>query len=219
MNQNIQDVLGCDFLMFYHPGLTITEFTPVQTLTQCVEISNHLLNLYGNDFSQWDSRHYDTIARIMNANWINQRLEVEPIRKPVLVHKEHNQLIVDCGDTRIMALTPLKYPPCLSAITTVKVTQAHEYREWIPVHTNEDLIRLTEFDPNSTTIALTPAEPGSDWCINWFEIGDYSTSVHLHNVNARVNMLQNWIRTQSADFKFSPEWVTCPIDWTKYQAN
>jgi hypothetical protein len=216
MTQNIQDVLGRDFLMFYHPGLSIAELTPVQTLAQCVEISNHLLDLYGSDFSQWDHKHYDTIARIMNANWINQRLAVEPIRKPVLVHKEQNQLIVDCGDTRIMALTAIDHPPCLSAMITVRATQAHEYREWTPVCTNEDLIRLVGFDPNSTTIALTPAEPGLDWCISWFEIGDYSTSSHLHDVNKRVTMLQNWIRTQPKDFKFSTDWVTWPIDWTMY---
>lgn len=219
MNQNIQDVLGCDFLMFYHPGLAITKFTPVQTLTQCVEISNHLLDSYGNDFSQWDSRHYDTIARLMNVNWINQRLDIEPIKKPVLVHKEHNQLIIDCGDTRVMALTTLKHPSSLSAVITVRTDQAQQYNEWIPIYTNEDLIRHTGFDPDSTTISLAPAEPGLDWCISWFEIGDYSTSSHLHDIDFRVSMLQSWINTQPTDFKFSIDWVSYPIDWAKYQSN
>jgi hypothetical protein len=219
MTQNIQDVLGCDFLMFYHPGLSITELTPVQTLTQCVEISNHLLDLYGSDFSQWNPVHQDIIARLMNVNWIHQRLVVEPIRKPVLVHKEQSQLIVDCGDTRIMALEVLKHPPCLSAIITVRATQAHEYCEWIPVGSNEDLIRLVGFDFNSTTIALTTAKPGLDWCISWFEIGDYSTSFHLHDINFRARMLQNWIKTQPKDFRFSADWVTWPIDWAMYQPN
>ena len=219
MKHHIHEVLGQNYCMFFHPGLPINRFTPGQSLAQCVEISNHLIDLYGRDFTQWDPCHHDTVARIMNANWICQQLSVEPIRKPLLVHCAQDQLIVDCGDTRVMALSALENPPDLSAVITVRIDQAYQYTDWIPVQNNQDLIRLCNFDTGSASLLLTPADPGLDWCITWFEIGDLSTSHHLHNVASRVDMLQNWLNTQSNDFKFSAEWITETIDWAMFQAN
>jgi hypothetical protein len=218
MHNNIESVLGQDYLMFYHPGLPVSKFTPVQGLEQCVEISNHLLGLYGRQFDQWDPRHHDTIARIMNANWICNRLSVEPIRKPIVVHQQDHKFIVDCGDTRIIALSSLPNPPLLSAVITVRKSQAKEFSDWQAVTTNQDLVSLCGFDAETTTILFTP-EADQDWCISWLEIGDRSTSHHLHSVPDRVAMLQRYLNTQPKNFCFSKDWICEPIDWTKYQAN
>jgi hypothetical protein len=218
MTSTISQILGANYAMFYHPGLPVDAFTPVQTLDHSVKISNDLLNQFGRDFSLWDRRHHDTIAQLMNANWICQRLATEPIRKPILVHQHNEQLVVDCGDTRIMSLSAIDHPPNLSAIITVQNQQADQYADWIPIKTNQDLIGLCGFDPDHTGILLTAAEPDLDWCIAWLEIGDLSTSHHLHDINARVSMLQAWIWDQPLDFKFSTGWVSEPIDWARYQS-
>jgi hypothetical protein len=218
MTSTISQILGADYAMFYHPGLPVDAFTPVQTLSHSVKISNDLLNQFGRDFSLWDRRHHDTVAQLMNANWICQRLATEPIRKPILVHQHNEQLRVDCGDTRIMALSAIDHPAKLTAIITVRNQQAGQYADWTPIKTNQDLIGLCGFDPDHTDILLTAAEPDLDWCIDWLEIGDSSTAHHLHDVNTRVRMLQAWIQDQPADFKFSTGWVSEPIDWTRYQS-
>jgi hypothetical protein len=217
MTSTISQVLGANYAMFYHPGLPVDAFTPVQTLSHSVKISNDLLNLYGRDFSCWNSRHHDTVAQLMNANWICQRLATEPICKPILVHQHNKQLVVDCGDTRIMALSAINHPAKLTAIITVRNQQADQYTDWIPVKSNQDLIRLCGFDPEQSSILLTAADADLDWCIDWLEIGDPSTSHHLHDINTRVLMLQAWINGQPADFKFSVDWVSQPIDWAEYQ--
>jgi hypothetical protein len=219
MTLTISQILGSNYAMFYHTGLPVYEFTPVQTLDHCVKISNNLLNLYGRDFSLWESRHHDTVARLMNANWICQRLAIEPIRKPILVHQQNNKFIIDCGDTRLMAVSAVKNPPKLSAVITVRSQQANQYADWIQVKTNQDLIRLCGFDPDQTGIFMTAADADLDWCIDWLEIGDRSTSHHLHDIDARIRMLQAWVTDQPANFKFSVAWISQPIDWTKYQAN
>lgn len=218
MKQNIQDILNQNYLMFFHPGLPVSNFSPVQNLDQCVEISNHLINLFGRDFSQWETRHHDSIARIMNANWICQRLSLEPIKKPLLVHEDQGKYIVDCGDTRIMALDSVKDTATLSTLITVKVEKAECYHDWIPIRSNQDLFNVTKFDPNTATVLFTASSPNSDWCIDWFEIGDNSTCHHLHDISARVTMLQNWINTMPCDFKFDKTWITWPIDWAKFQS-
>jgi hypothetical protein len=216
MKYNIEQVLGNDYCMFYHPGLQIDQFTPVMTFKTCADAVNCLMELHGRNFSCY-SAHRDIVGQLVRANWIYQRLLVEPIRKPILVHRQNNKFVVDCGDTRLMAVSALKNPPALSAIITVKTDQADQYQDWISIKNNLDLVNLLNFDCNTLKLMFTPADSGLDWCINWFEIGDRSTSHHLHDVNARVAMMQNWIKDQPADFEFSVDWLTESIDWSKYQ--
>jgi len=218
MEYNIEHALKDQYCMFFHPALSVNQFTPVQTLETCIEVVNHLIKSYGKDFSYWSQDHHDMILQITRANWIYQHLSVEPIRKPILIHKQDNQLIVDCGDTRLMAVSAMDCPPKLSAVITVKKQLAHEYVDWIPVYTNLDLISLCGFDADSSNILFSLAEPDQDWCINWLEIGDQSTSHHLHDTNTAVNMLQRWLETQPDNFEFSTDWIRLPIDWTRYQA-
>lgn len=218
MTLTISEILGTDHAMFYHAGLPVDAFTPVLTLACSVEISNRLLQAHGRDFSCWNPQHHDTIAQLMNANWICGKLSTEPIRKPILVHQHNGQLQVDCGDTRIMAVSAVNDRPKLSAIITVRMQQADQYANWHRVNSNQDLIDLCGFDPEHTDILLTAADSGLDWCINWLEIGDASTSHHLHDITARVNMLQAYLQEQPTDFEFSVDWVREPIDWASYQA-
>ena len=218
MGQNVFEHLGTEYVMLWHPGLPLSAFTPVQSLENCVETCNHLLDLHGTNILSWDPQHHDIMAQLMNANWICNRLDTEPIKKPILVHGQHGKLIVDCGDTRIMSLTAISNPPCLSAITTVRKTLLSQYQTWTPVQDTNHLIKLCGFDPNQTNVLFTAAEPDLDWAISWLEIGDQSTSHHLHDIGIRIQMLQQWLNTQSPKFRFSTQWVKESIDWASLAA-
>lgn len=219
MNHNIEQALGNEYSMFFHAGLDFTQFESVQTLEKCVNTVNYLIHQYGRDFSQWDPSNYQVIAQIMRASWIYQQLKTEPIRKPILVHKEHNKFVVDCGDTRLMAVSALQDPPKLSALITVKNSQAKYYSDWIQIKNNMELIKTCGLNSDSAVVRYTSADPNLDWCITWLEIGDQSTSHHLHNVKLRVDLLQRWLTTQPDNFEFTTDWIRCPIDWAKYQSN
>ena len=218
MQKDIEQALAQEYRMFFHPGLSVDQFSPCQTLEECVNTVNYLITLHGRDFSQWDPKNYNVISKLMRASWIYQRLTTEPIRKPILIHKENNKFVVDCGDTRLMAVSALSDPPKLSALITVKKDQADTYRDWIEIKNNKELVQVCGFDTKSSAVYFTQTDAGSDWCFSWLEIGDYSTSHHLHDVNTRVNMLQAWMNTQAKDFCFSTDWIRQPIDWAQYQA-
>jgi hypothetical protein len=154
----------------------------------------------------------DEAARLMRANWIYQRLGTEPIRKPILVHQEQNQLVVDCGDTRLMALNLLLDPGTVSVVIVVPVAQAKEYADWRQIHTNRDLMRATGFG-RGAGIALRTGATGA---IEWLEIGDHTTAHHLHDVDQRVSMLQQYLNSMPDDFVFSTPWASTQIDWDSY---
>jgi hypothetical protein len=113
----------------------------------------------------------------------------------------------------------MKNPAMLSAIISVDCKQADNYSDWIPIKDNHDLIQATKFDSQTVNVLFTLTEPGTDWPISWLEIGDMSTSHHLHNVDAKIAMMKNWINSQPDDFRFSIDWVTWPIAWSEYQDN
>lgn len=206
MNYTIEQALGTEYAMFYHSAIPVNNLTPVCTLQRVVEVVNNELEYNNRNLLSYEA------ARLMRANWIYQRLSTEPIRKPVLVHREQNQLVVDCGDTRLMVLNLLPDPGTVSAVVVIPIAQATEYTDWQQIHTNRDLIQATGFG-NSAGIALRTGTTGA---IEWLEIGDHTTAHHLHDVDQRINMMQRYIDTQEDTFKFSVEWTRSYINWDSY---
>lgn len=211
MNTTIEQALGDQYLMFYHEQWPVDWLMPVCTLRQCVDAVNRCIQDNGKDLSQWSGDQQDAVARLLWVNWIYQRLGVEPIRKPVLTHLENGQYIVDCGDTRIMALNLLLDPGTVGVVCTVPVAQADQFRDWTPVRTNQDLIKVSGFS-NKATVLI---RPGQHQAIEWLEIGDNSTVHHLHSVDQRVAMMQNYIN-QNPDAVFDTHWARSYIDWDRY---
>jgi len=212
MQTTIQQALGTRYLMFYHAAWPVDLLTPGCTLSQCVDAVNHDMATKGKDLQQWSSFQQDAIARLLWVNWIYQRLGVEPIRKPVLTHWHRGQHIVDCGDTRLMALKLLLDPGTVGVAVTVPAEHADQFNDWDPIRTNQDLIRVTGFGSTAEVLVRT----GSKQAIEWLEIGDHTTAHHLHSVDQRVNMMQNYLNQQSREFEFSVDWARNYINWTNY---
>ena len=212
MNSTIEQALGNKYLMFYHAAWPVDLLTPICTLNQCVNDVNQHITVHGKDLPQWSSVQQDAIARLLWVNWIYQRLGVEPIRKPVLTHWYRGQHIVDCGDTRLMALNLLLDPGTVGVAVTVSTEHADQFSDWDPIHTNQDLIQVTGF---SNTVQVF-VRPGTDQAIEWLEIGDHTTTHHLHSVDLRVNMMQNYLNQQPGNFEFSVDWARSYINWDHY---
>ena len=103
MELTIEQALGDQWAMFYHPQWPVEDLLPVCTLEDGIERVNHQLQS-SRDLKTWGLGYQDEVARLLWVNWIYQRLGTEPIRKPVLVHEYDDTWIVDCGDTRLMSL-------------------------------------------------------------------------------------------------------------------
>ena len=216
MTDIIKTALGSAYCMFYHPAFPIAQLTPVQTLEgSCSEV-NRALDLYGTDLLTWPARLQDEITRLLWVNQFYQNLHKEPIRKPLLIHRQQEQYIVDCGDTRLMTLQLNPEISTVSVVTTCTVSNAGQYQDWQQITSDSDLIKLTCFDTNNTTILVTATQPDADYGIEWLEIGDHSTGHHLHSVDLRLAMMQNYLGTHVKNFKFDTEWVRSAVDWLAF---
>lgn len=211
MNSTIEQALGNQYLMFYHAQWPVDLLKPVCTLQRTISEVNRMISNNGKSLSSWSAREQDEIARLMRANWIYQRLGVEPIRKPILTHLEVGQHVVDCGDTRIMALNMLLDPGTVGVACTVPVDQADQFSDWTPIRSNQDLIQVSGFSAKATVLI----QPGQNQAIEWLEIGDNSTAHHLHSVDQRVGMMQNYL-DQHPDTVFDTEWARNYINWQHY---
>ena len=210
---NIQQALGDQYCMFFCPDYYANKLTPVQTLVKSVSFVNQTLREQGRQLSKWDVGQQDEIARLMWVNWIYQRLCVEPIRKPILVHLDNTDLVIDCGDTRVMALTAWDPQATVPVLVSCDRPQADVFAEWHQITCDQDLIDVLKFDPAGTSIYLSATLPGTHHAVNWLEIGDQSTSHHLHNVSQRLSMMQEFLNTQTPDFEFDLTWPKQKVNW------
>jgi hypothetical protein len=213
MDYTIEQALGTQYAMFYHPALAVDDLVPVCKLPQSIAVVNDELKRTGRDLSKWSAAHQDEAARLLWVNWMYHRLGAEPIRKPILTHEHDGKLIVDCGDTRLMSLNLLIDPGTVGVVVTVPVARVEHYADWRRINTNRDLMRATGFG-RGASIAVRPAT--ADYAIEWLEIGDHTTAHHLHDVDQRVRMLQLYIDTQVDDFEFSVDWARSHINWDIY---
>ena len=207
-------MLGSRYAMFYHHSVPVARLCPQQTLEDSIEIVNNYMSVHGRDLTQWELGIQDEAARLVNVNWIYQRLGHEPIKKPILVHCEGSDLVVDCGDTRLMALNLCESQPLVSVLITVLMHEQHHYQDWVAVTSDRELIQLAGMDPGSANIYYTLANESSAHAVSWLEIGDVGTAHHLHSLDKKLEMLQRYLDQQSDDFVFSVEWAKQYIDWT-----
>jgi hypothetical protein len=209
----IQQVLGDQYAMFYHGGINSDQLVPLQTLSQCIADANQGLNIHGRDLNNWPDQYATKISKLVRAHAIYHRLAIEPIRKPILVHKENTQFIVDCGDTRLMALNQLPNPTPVSVIVTCRTNAVDQYQHWTRIYNTADLSECTGFVLNSNRVKAATVSSQCDYALCWLEIGDASTSHHLHDPQQRLHMMQKYLDQQSADFQFDNAWLLKEINW------
>ena len=212
-SEELATALGNKYAMFYNPSILPTSLLPGNTIENSINTINQQLKLLGRNLSVWPWGYRDEIARLLRVNWIYQRLPIEPIRKPILVHKNHGQLCVDCGDTRLMALKLCNQTPPVSVIITCLIDKVNSYANWQRIYTSQELTDCIGFDPDLTQIFFTTSDPQATYAFTWFEIGDPSTKHHLHDCDQRVRMMQHYLDTQPSNFEFTVDWVKSRINW------
>jgi hypothetical protein len=168
---------------------------------------------HGRNLLSWEPGLQDEISRLVNVNWIYQKLPLEPIKKPILVYQQDRKYHVICGDTRLMALSLCSDPPQVSVVITTPRESVSEFLDWIPIASGAELIGHVGLDPGSAAIYYTPADADKNYAVSWLEIGDNNTAMHLHDINQKLNMMQQYLDQQASDFEFSMSWAKQPIKW------
>lgn len=213
MYESIEPVLADGWAIFYHPDWPIQKLSPVCDLAFCISECNQYLRDHGRDLSRWQAYHQDQIARLLLVNWIHGRLSIEPIKKPVLVHPNGDELVVDCGDTRLMALGLHDPNGRIGVVLIDRATHAQRYHDWIRIINDAELKTHAGFGPDAD-IFCRPATNGQ--AIEWLEIGDKTTAHHLHDIDQRVAMMQRYLDRAGPRFQFDQAWAGRAIDWTEY---
>ena len=211
----ISNMLGERYAMFYCAGMSMHALCPLQTLDKSIEIVNTYMKQHGRDLLTWEPGLQDEISRLVNVNWIYQKLPLEPIKKPILVYQQDRKYHVICGDTRLMALSLCSDPPLVSVVITTLRELAGDFLDWIPITGDDELIGHVGLDTDSAAIYYTPADADKNYAVSWLEIGDNSTAMHLHDINQKLNMMQQYLDQQAGDFEFSISWVKQPIEWAR----
>jgi len=201
MSDIITDCLGAQWAMFYIQSMPIYNLTSLQTLEKSLSLVNQNLDSLGKQLDQW-------------VNWIYQRLPVEPIRKPILTHFQSGQYYVDCGDTRLMSLRLYNPDIQVPIIVTCGLNDVEQFSSFARIYDSNELKTFAGFSPDACVVAT----PAVDRCLYWLEIGDQSTTHHLHDINQRRAMIQQYINQQDEGFKFSESWATSSINWEDYQS-
>jgi len=197
----------------YYTVMPADQLTPVQTLGGSIEQVNSSIVEHGRTISLWPEYKQNEIARLMWVNWIANNLKSEPVRKPILVHRDCEQLVVDCGDTRIMAATVIDRNVNLPVITSCRPDSAELYQTWTRILSNCQLFKILNFDTNHAKVLVENSLPNLDHAFDWMEISDSSTAHHWHNETQRRDTIQNYLSQQSDTFYFTKEWVSKPINW------
>ena len=202
MIDHVQRLLAPDYEMWYNSTVSIAQLVPVLTLPEAMCQANELLEM-SPDLENLTDLQQDCVARMVRVRWIYQNLSRTPIRKPVLAHLDRGRLVVDCGDTRIMALSLLPSLPTVSILVTALSEQRHEFAGWQQITSQTQLFDLLGFDPQSGHLIYTRTDAGTPWAVSWLELGDATTSHHLHDTELCIEQLRQEL---TAEFRFRLGW-------------
>jgi hypothetical protein len=204
----IQQLSQAGFVVL-HSRQPRSKLVPGTDLEHAVSFVNSCLQHCGRDLIKWNYGEQDQIARLLWVNLFYQNLQHQPIRKPLLVQPQHNQLCVVCGDTRLMVLDLANHTDSISTVMIVPAQQVSHYPEWTVIYCNQQLIQQLKFD-QSAEITIRFDSAGS---VDWFDIGDSTTAVHLHDLNTRIQLMQHYLDCGPLDFVFTLDWAKNKIDW------
>lgn len=207
----IQQHLGGQYAMFFCEEFAWQKLIPTQTWDQCLSTVNLALRQHGRVLSKWPTGLANNAAKLVRVSVIHQNLSREFIRKPFLVYEKNNQWILNVGDTRLMALAAASDPRPVSVLLTCRTNEVEKYTNWTRITDTKSLLEITGFPTGQ--VLVTPSSPESDFAFEWFEIGDSTTSHHLHDQQQRLNMMQQYLDQQPQNFQFGKDWLLKGINW------
>lgn len=188
MQDRIETMLAGGYRMFYLPEIDPLRLTPLLRLPVAMAQANEILSSC-SDLDLLTELELDCLARMVRVKWIYQHIATDPVRKPILMHVEDNTMMVDCGDTRLMALDLMAVAPSISVLTTCLTQNSDEFATWQEITNESTLSQNLELDLESTHIQYTATDVGTAWAVSWLEIGDDSTSHHLHDTQKCLDLL------------------------------
>lgn len=214
----ISQIWADGYCVFMHAAWPACDLRPVQTLDRCLSLVSDCIVNDGQKVFVWDEHFQAEAAKLVRMNWTYRRLGQEPIRKPLLTHIDTDgELLIDCGDTRHMAVMLANRDLCVPVVVTCRPDRRGRFLHWQAVHTDHELLtRLGLADLGR--VSLTRTEPGTDHAASWMEISSPLTRHHLPDSQQRRRMINNYLQRCQPNLPLDRHWAAGDIDWWAYDS-
>jgi hypothetical protein len=214
----IAQIVHEGYLVFLHPKCPARDLRPLQTLDACLSLVSDCVQHDGPVVAAWAEHLQVEAGKLVRMNWTYQRLDLEPIRKPLLVHiDEHGDLLIDCGDTRHMAVMLKDHDIGVPVTVTCRPSDAARFAAWCPVNNDQELLSLSGLGDQGR-VWVTRTDGGSDHAASWMEISSPLTRHHLGDSVQRRRMMTNYLLRYRPVLPLDQSWATSAIDWFAYDS-
>ena len=189
-------------------------------LAQCLQQVNQSLYDLGPKVTRWSFEDKREAAKLVRVLWIYQHLEQEPIRKPLLCHLgPDQQLHVDCGDSRIMALDLHGGSWSVPVVVTCARGRPCAGPDWMEIHSEQQLLEtLGLWRPGQSRVYVQDLWPDRHRAFGRMEISSPVTKHHMADLDQRARMMEAYLLTQNNDFQWNATQLRQPIAWYDYDS-
>ena len=200
------------FTVWYHARLPVNQVQPLMALDRLLAICNQALDL---GWHTADAYQQEELARLVRINWFVQDLSAtNRIIKPVLLQPQAFNLVVQQGDTRLMALEACPWIATVPALVSLRSCHRPFFESWTQIHTEQQLTDLLGLEPGCVLLRDDVARLDS---LTWIEFQSVQTAHHMHDDAERVRMMCRYLDQQDRQFRFHRSWIAHAVDWTRYQ--
>ena len=216
----VQNALADRYRMWLHTAYPHRHVSPLLNLVTCLDLVNRAIRDHGPEVTTWPWEAKREGAKLVRVSWIYQHLDQEPIRKPLLCHLgPDQQLHVDCGDSRIMALDLHGGSWSVPVVVTRAQNTHWSWPGWMEIHSERQLLEtLGLWDPVHSRVHLQDLWLDQHRAFGWMEIGSPVTQHHMADLDQRARMLQAYLLAQPSGFQWDTNTARQPIAWYDYDS-
>lgn len=194
--------------LFYDPAVPVDRMVRLITLQDTCKLANRWLL---DPFSIDQDGELDKVANVVRINQFVHSLQHTGNIKPMLLnYRGQWPLGASTGGSRLMAAERCANITAFSAFITTSAEFESQFDHLEPVSTLARFCELSGGDQH-TEFYFRLTDAAAPWGLDWYEAALAHT--HVPSNQQCLNSLYHYLRTQPADFQFSPQWFDSEIDW------
>ena len=172
----------------WFPLVSRSKVRSIQTITELVNQAN--------------ARSPAALSKSMRLNWMVKDINENGMLKPIVVDNNWQTIV---GDTRLMAADLLQWDqvPVLAQLEqpeTQVISCEQELVTYCTVH--------TPCTPNQRSLFTEP--------VDWVDFDMPQSRDHWHDADQRLDLMQQYLDSQSENFVFDLAWYRSSVDWTQW---
>ena len=153
-------------------------------------------------------------ARLVNINRFAQTLVTTGCAKPLLLHYRGSMpFTAGTGGTRLLAAEVLPSVTTLPAFISTNVQHNTIFSGLEEITTITRFRELCHAPRGEIRMQL---DSDNEIGIIWYEVDSPDRSIAVYSDESTVAALGQYLKAQTAEFRFEPKWFASAIDWSGY---